>query len=62
MRFDVPVSQTVDAVLNGSFDIPYEELPDLIETLKSGFVPPETDAEENPDAEEVLELEDGEEF
>lgn len=47
LRFDVPINQTIDAVLHGTFDISYEELPDLIERLKSGFIPPETDADEN---------------
>ena len=71
LRFDVPINQTIDAVLHGSFDIPYDELPDLIETLKSGFVPPETDTDETAKKDEdeypvedveVLELEDVEEF
>lgn len=58
--FDVPINQAVDSVLDGSFDIAYEELPDLIEELQSGFVPPEQDAEENlPSDEEISEL-DGE--
>ncbi len=58
--FNVPINQVVDAVLDGNFDITYEELPDLIEELQSGFVPPEPDAEEKlPSDEEISEL-DGE--
>lgn len=62
MMFDVPINQTVNAVLHGAFDISYEELPDLIETLKSGFVPPETDSEENPEEDENNPEEDIEVF
>ena len=41
MGFDVPINRIIERVLRGTFDISYEELPNLIELLKSGFVPPE---------------------
>lgn len=62
MGFDVPINQTIEEVLHRTFDISYEELPNLVKWLESGFIPPETDVDENPEEDENNPEEDIEVF